>query len=106
MAKYILIALNGPIPGEGNEAIYNEWYETVHIPDLLATPGITSARRFKVVSTKTERPWPYVALYEIESDDIQATFAYMNEHNSPFHATFDRSVSEAITAIAIEDVAG
>jgi hypothetical protein len=102
MARFVLIALNGPTPGEGNEVIYNDWYERVHIPDLLATPGVTSARRFKVVHTKTERPWPYLALYEIETDDLAATFKYMNEHNQPFHPTFDRSVSEAITAIAIE----
>ncbi len=104
MAKYVLVALNGPTPGEGNEEIYNDWYHDVHIPDLLATPGVVSAKRYKTVFTKTGKmTWPYVAIYEIETDDINAVYKHMNEHNQPFHPTFDRSVSEAITAIAVEE---
>jgi hypothetical protein len=98
MAKYILLALNGPTAGKGDEETYNRWYDEVHVPDLLAISGITSARRFKVLKSST--PWPYVAAYEIETDDLQAVLAEMETKPRPFDPTFDRSGSGHIVAIA------
>jgi hypothetical protein len=98
MAKYILLAMNGPTTGEGDEETYNRWYDDVHVPDLLAVSGIISARRFKVL--KSSMPWPYVAAYEIETDDLPAVLAEMETTPRPFDPTFDRSVSGHILAMA------
>jgi hypothetical protein len=99
MAKYLLLALNGPTDGEGDEARYNRWYDEVHIPDLLALDGVTSARRYKVVRGSV--PWPYVAAYEIETDDLPALMQAMTDEPRPFDPTFDRSRSGHILAIAL-----
>ena len=32
MARYLLLALNGPTNGEGDEDALNRWYETDHLP--------------------------------------------------------------------------
>ena len=55
MARYLLLALNGPTKGEGDEATYNRWYDEVHVPDLLDVAGIKSARRFKIIQSKGVR---------------------------------------------------
>ncbi len=55
MARYMLFALNGPTEGEGDEAVYNDWYHAVHMPDLLALDGVIAARRFKAVSQQPHR---------------------------------------------------
>lgn len=47
---------------------FNKWYDEVHLHELLALDGFISARRLRPVSDDG----PYVALYEIEGDDLQA----------------------------------
>lgn len=47
---------------------YNTWYDEVHLPELVALDGFVSARRLKPVTGDG----PYIALYEIEGDDLQA----------------------------------
>jgi hypothetical protein len=47
------------------EAEYREWYQT-HMRELVAIDGIRSARHFAPL----EADGPFVAIYEIETDDI------------------------------------
>lgn len=101
MPRYLLLALNGPTAGEGDEETYNAWYRDIHLPDLLALDGIKSAERFKVVQSNTE--WPYVAAYEIETDDLPRLLQDMTDKPQPFSPTFDRSKSAFVLAQAMED---
>ncbi|KZS68541.1 hypothetical protein A4G29_09720 [Mycobacterium kansasii] len=50
------------------EPEYHSWYDDVHIPELVALDGFVSARRLRPINDDG----PYVALYEIEGDDLQA----------------------------------
>ena len=77
MAKYVLVVPSSAKDGRDDE--YNAWYNDVHIHDLLAIPGITSGRRF-VPSPSSPMPPPanYLALYEIECDDVGAVMAELN----------------------------
>ena len=56
---------------------FNSWYNEVHLPDVLAVDGFVAATRYRVANAGIggdgEPPHRYVALYEIESDDPQAT---------------------------------
>lgn len=74
MGKFILLATSDPTQGREDE--YNDWYEAVHIQDLLAVPGIKTARRF-AASPSSVMPPPsrYLAIYEIEADDIGQVMA-------------------------------
>lgn len=106
MPKYILVAMNGPTPGEGDMETYNRWYEEVHIPDLLSVEGITSARRFEVVRGKVPGApdlWPYVALYEIETDDLAKISKGMQTQCRPFDPTFDRSNSAHLFCLQVSE---
>ena len=63
------------------EELFNEVYDTEHIPAILKVPGVISALRYKVEPMKmnfgtevliidqSEEP-TYTAIYEIESPDI------------------------------------
>ena len=82
MARYILLALNGPTEGEGHDEEYNKWYSEVHVKDLLATPGVVSAQRYKVVQGNVE--WPYVAAYQIEADDLGDVFQALGKTAATF----------------------
>lgn len=68
MSKFILVATSSA--KEGRDREYNEWYDAVHINELLDIPGIVSARRFAASpSSPHVPPSSYLAIYEIEAED-------------------------------------
>lgn len=103
MAKYLLLALNGPTVGEGDEAAYNSWYDETHLPAFKTIEGIRSARRYKVMRGKVPglEVWPYVAVYEIETDDLAAVSAQLGKELQAFPPTLDRTRSAYMMAVQI-----
>ena len=62
-------------PVAGKEEEFNEWYDTVHLPEVLATPGMRSAQRYALLETEithhSAMPVPahgYLLVYEIDGD--------------------------------------
>jgi hypothetical protein len=51
-------------PDDGYEQQFNRWYDTEHIPELMACPGFLSARRYEVVEDVVAAP-RYLATYEV-----------------------------------------
>jgi hypothetical protein len=72
--RYNLIALTNPV--EGREDEFNAWYSDVHLADVLKLPGVKAAQRFRLADVQ-HRPgpfeWSYMAVYEIEIDDLATT---------------------------------
>lgn len=59
---------------------FNDWYNNVHIPDIMkAMPEFKSARRFMNPDFSTLETGKYLALYEIETDDINKTMGRLLE---------------------------
>ena len=75
MAKYTFVVLTNPVAGK--EAEYNDWYNGQHIPDILNVPGFVSGQRFRLADAQLggekSRTHKYLAIYEIETDDVAAT---------------------------------
>jgi hypothetical protein len=70
VAKGIMVVQSAPAdPSREDE--YNEWYSTVHIPEILSIPGFAAARRYKAPDGS------YLAVYEL--DDVGAVTA-LREH--------------------------
>jgi hypothetical protein len=68
MAKQILVVVSNPMPGQEDE--YNRWYSEQHLDDVLRVPGIVAAQRFKLALDGAKSlPGPYLAIYEMETDD-------------------------------------
>jgi len=103
MAKYLLMALNGPTTGEGDEQAYNRWYDETHLAGFKAIEGVRSARRYKVMRGKLPgmEAWPYLAVYEIETDDLSAVSARLAQELQSFPPTLDRARSAHLMAIQI-----
>ena len=52
---------------------FNDWYLYTHFHDLLETPGLVQAHRYRSLNPKPkEGDAQYLALYEIDSDDPAA----------------------------------
>jgi hypothetical protein len=75
MAKFTFVVLTNPTLGK--DAEYNEWCNQQHIPDVLNVPGFVCAQRFRLadgqMGANADRPYEYLALYEIETNDLAAT---------------------------------
>jgi len=72
-------------PVDGKEDEFNEWYDTVHLPEVLATPGMRSAQRFAIHETEITHNSPlpkpahrYLLVYEMEGD-VDAVMAAIQE---------------------------
>jgi hypothetical protein len=73
MPKGILYVESRPVPGQEDE--YNTWYDETHLKEVVSLLGFVSARRFAPVDGQG----PYVAIYEIDADDLPAAVAGLGE---------------------------
>jgi hypothetical protein len=67
-------------PVAGREAEFNEWYDRQHVPDLLATPTLVAAQRYRLAPVELPAYPGYVqprhshmVVHEIETDDLVRT---------------------------------
>jgi len=63
---------------------YNDWYDKIHVPDVLANPGFVRARGYVNKEFRDGRG-KYMALYEIETDDIEKTMKVRREKRAKEH---------------------
>jgi len=68
--RAILLVQTNPVSPE-RELEFNEWYDRVHVPQVLSNvDGITGATRFVVAASSPTAPaHRYLAVYEIEADE-------------------------------------
>ncbi|MFC4243619.1 hypothetical protein ACFOYW_09565 [Gryllotalpicola reticulitermitis] len=70
--RFLQIVSTQPSPDAEPE--FNDWYENTHVPEVLRMPGFLTGQRFRLVDSVPPFDGPqYLAVYEIESDDIDAT---------------------------------
>ena len=71
MAKWInLVEAN--CKDASREEEFNDWYDNIHLPDVLETPGFVAATRY-VIREPQDGCGKYIAVYEIETDDFEQT---------------------------------
>lgn len=89
MAKQLFLVLSEP--AEGREDDYNDWYENVHLDEVIGTSAITSAQRFVLADQRgKEAPHRYLAIYEVEADDPSEVFKSIDARGA------ERQMSDAL----------
>jgi hypothetical protein len=87
--KQLLLVFSSPT--EGDDDAYNKFFNEVHLPEMVATPGIVTARRFRVEPPEAAAglPGQYVAIYEIEGDleAIKAAIVVGRDNRTPLPPT-------------------
>lgn len=66
---------------------FNAWYNTEHIPNLAAVPGVLRARRFAPIDGSKQ----YVAVYELADAGVPLSEAWSKASNTPWSAWMRRS---------------
>ena len=81
MKTYYLVYSNSV---EGMEDAYNQWYSDVHLKEVLQIEGILSAQRFELTPSQLieEQEYQYLAMYEIDGDDVEGTTQRLIEASS------------------------
>ncbi|MBW2271313.1 MAG: hypothetical protein JRH16_22405 [Deltaproteobacteria bacterium] len=71
MAKHMLLVFTNAAEGKDDE--FNRWYNDVHLGDVLSVDGFVAAQRFDLKAMDgPDSPHRYLALYEVETDDVDA----------------------------------
>ena len=69
----LYLVFSNPVD-DSREQEFNEWYDAVHLPEVLATPGMVSAQRYKLRETEIGRltgmptTHRYLITYEMNDD--------------------------------------
>ena len=77
MERWLLI-MESNSSDPSREKDLNDWYDRVHLPDLLETPGFVRATRYENTNPG-EGQGKFLTMYEIETDDIGQTMAKFTE---------------------------
>ncbi len=64
------------------EADFTAWYNTEHLPQLAAVPGVLAARRYRATEPASERR--YVALYHLRDSTVSHSDAWKRAANTPW----------------------
>lgn len=101
MARYNIIVLSKPVAGRETE--FDEWYTNVHVRDLLKVPGFRTAQRFRIMEgLSSGAPQQFIAMYEVETDDLAATMAIVQQRlgtdQMPMSEAFDMSTAAFLVA--------
>lgn len=97
MGRYLFVVLTSPV--EGQETEFNDWYDNVHISDVLKLDDYVSAQRFRFAPTELKPTplRPYLALYETETDNVAETQRRLAEvvdtSAMPFSPAIDQSAT-------------
>jgi hypothetical protein len=76
MTQCKLIALTTPIAGR--EQDYHDWYNNVHLPELVNGLGLQGAQRFELVTRMMGADTnTFMAIYDVETDDPEGFMAKM-----------------------------
>jgi hypothetical protein len=70
MAKWLTVAETN-CADASRESEFNEWYDNIHLPDVLELPGMMRITRYENTEPSSGKA-KFLALYEIETDDIGA----------------------------------
>jgi hypothetical protein len=94
MQDYVFVVMTDAQPGR--EAEYNDWYDNVHVHDVVKVPGIINARRYELSDVQRRELPPgtarYLALYDIRTDDLQHTLEVLGTRSG----TSEMPISDAM----------
>ena len=105
MRRYKMVVLTRAV--EGREAEFNDWYQHVHLGQMVTFQGFKSAQRFRRVRSLGARETdPHLAIYEIETDDIEAVMAELEIKSDAGELTMSEAFSRAFVYAAIYEECG
>jgi hypothetical protein len=105
MPRYKMLILSRP--AEGQDARFNDWYQQVHLDEVLALKGFKAAQRFRLARNLGERQaQPYAAIYEIETEDLDGVLQELYREAGGAGMVIDASLDRASIYAAVYEPLG
>jgi hypothetical protein len=60
----------------GSEDAFHDWYDNVHIPQIMEVPGFHDATRYRLVQPESSLP-AYLTVYQLDTPEPAAAVAEM-----------------------------
>jgi len=98
MAKKLMVVMSNPADGKEDE--YNEWYSNTHLGDVLKAEPVVAAQRFALAKGTDEPTHGYLAIYEVEADDMQDVMKSLSAQSANGQMTMSDSLGDAIVWFA------
>ncbi|MBW2424816.1 MAG: hypothetical protein JRG86_11230 [Deltaproteobacteria bacterium] len=104
MSKHRLVVFTNAMPGRDDE--FNKWYDEVHLREVVEVDGFVAAQRFVLSADQIGEldadsvPGRYLAIYEIEADDLKSAFDKLNAASGGSMTMSDALDSSSAKAIA------
>jgi len=101
--RYKLVVMTKPV--QGREPEYNDWYQNVHLDDLVAIDGVKSAQRFRLNQAVScdKPPLPYLAIYDVETEDIDGVIRQLSERPQTGRMVVSTALSNEIFCAVYEE---
>ncbi|WP_280314984.1 DUF4286 family protein [Nocardia abscessus] len=81
MAESKMLVFSNAVAGQDEE--FNEWYDTKHLAEVVAVPGVSSGQRFELVpaalpgGNAAAPAHRYLAVYELSDDPDKIVQAFV-----------------------------
>jgi hypothetical protein len=92
-----IVAVETNCNDPAREKEFNEWYDGVHLQDVLSIPGVVRASRYEDTNAAEGRG-RFLALYEVETGDVLQIMAGLGEGMARW--TEQGRVSELVTIVS------
>ena len=69
--RHRIMVFSNPVAGREDE--YNEWYDGIHVSEVLQVDGFVACQRF-VADASDDPPAKYLAVYELATEDPVAAW--------------------------------
>ncbi len=100
-----MLVMSQPVPGR--EAEYNDWYQNVHLAQVVVIKGIRSAQRFRLARSLVEgEAHPYAAICEIETDGIDSVLQEIRNVAGSEHLIISDALATDLTRATIYETFG
>ena len=100
MPKGVLIVETAPSSPD-RDAEFNDFYNNTHLAEILRVPEFKSARRFRKID---KGEFPYLAIYEVEADDLNRVLPAMAEYGQRHGVTESDAVDANMQAVLYEQI--
>ena len=102
--KYKMVVFTNAV--EGKDKDFNDWYQNTHLAQIVSIKSFVQAQRFRFhtsIVPGSPDSARYMAIYDIETDDINASLAAMNELAVSGRMPLPDSMSQHIVGAVYED---
>lgn len=102
--KYKMVVFTNAV--EGKDKDFNDWYQNTHLKQIVSIKSFKAAQRFRFTTSITPGGPDlarYLAIYDIETDDIAAALGAMGELAASGRMPLPDSMAQPIVGAVYEE---